>query len=453
MICQKNFDGGFMSAIEQIGNGEELGPVVKLPLKIAGILKALYPSWENWEEGMKKWGREEKYSHWPEISPFRSRWSQSPLKLKELVELLLMIDRELTKLYTYAHSRHDEDVGDDLAKGAYARITTLLHAFRQETAWVEPELLQLPEDQLKKMIEDPVLAPYRLHLEKIVRQKPHTLTAREEELMALCGNALDTSQKAFGALNNADLKFSPVLDSSGRERELTHGKYLLYLRDKDRKVREGAFKNLHETFLAHENTLCELINGQVQRHLLEVKARKFSSCLEASLFPHQIDTSVYTALIQAVRKHLPSLHHYVSVRNKLMGVDELHLFDLYAPIVKEVEMGMSYPEASEQIIASVEILGPSYQESLKGGLTSERWVDRYENIRKRSGAYSNGCYDSMPYILMNYHGTYNDVMTLTHEAGHSMHSLLSRKHQPYQYAQYSIFVAEVASTFHEELII
>lgn len=441
-----------MSAAEQIEPEELTRNREEIPVEDRWNVEALYPSWESWEEGMKQWGREQNDPHWPEITPFRSQWSQSPIKLREMIEMLLTIDRELTKLYTYAHLRHDEDVGNDAAKGAYSRIMSLLYSFRQETAWVEPEILQLSDEKLKQMIEDPALAPYRLHLEKIIRQKPHTLTAQEEELMALCGNALETAQKAFGALNNADLKFAPVADGKGKERELTHGKYQLYLRDKDRKVREGAFKNLHQAFSSHENTLCELINGQVQRHLLEMKARKFSSCLEAALFPHQIDTSVYKALIQAVRKHLPSLHHYVSVRKKLMRVEELHLYDLYAPLVNDVDMGMSYPEASEQIIDSVAILGESYQMSLKKGLTSDRWVDRYENIRKRSGAYSSGCYDSMPYILMNYHGSYNDVMTLTHEAGHSMHSLLSRTHQPYQYAQYSIFVAEVASTFHEELL-
>ncbi len=441
-----------MSATEQIESEERIRNRDEIPVEDRWNIEALYPSWESWEEGMKQWGREQNELHWPEITPFRGQWSKSPAKLKELIEMLLTIDRELTKLYTYAHLRHDEDVGNDTAKGAYSRIMSLLYIFRQETAWVEPEILQLPDEKLKKMIEDPELGTYRLHLEKIIRQKPHTLTSQEEELLALCGNALETAQKAFGALNNADLKFPYVMDSKGRKRELTHGNYQLYLRDKDRKVREEAFKNLHLVFSAHENTLCELINGQVQRHLLEMKARKFSSCLEAALFPHQIDISVYTALIQAVRRHLPSLHHYISVRKKLMGVAELHLYDLYVPLVNDVDMGMSYPEASEQIIDSIAILGESYQMSLREGLTSNRWVDRYENIRKRSGAYSSGCYDSMPYILMNYHGSYNDVMTLTHEAGHSMHSLLSRTHQPYQYAQYSIFVAEVASTFHEELL-
>lgn len=416
-------------------------------------VEALYPSWEAWQEGLDKWGREESSPHWPELNPFRKTWSQSPENLKKLIELCCEIDRNLSKLYTYAHLRHDEDVAGETAKKAHSRIMTLLYAFRQETAWIEPEMLQLPESQLNALIKSPVLQDYFFYLEKIVRLKKHTLSAPEEELLAMAGKALETSSQAFGAFNNADLKFPPVEDSSGTKRELTHGKYLLYLRDKDRKLREGAFKNLHSSFFAYENTLCELLSGQIQRHVLEMRARKYSSCVESALFPNQIDVKVYSALIEAVRSHLPALHRYMKLRKEIMKVDKLHLYDLHVPLVKEVEMGMPYEEATKVIIESVAILGEDYQRALNQGLTQDRWVDRYENARKRSGAYSSGCYDSMPYILMNYHGTFNDVMTLTHEAGHSMHSLLSRRNQPYQYSQYSIFVAEVASTFHEELLL
>ena len=416
-------------------------------------VEALYPSWEAWQEDLDKWGREESSPHWPELNPFRKSWSQSPENLKKLIELCCEIDRNLSKLYTYAHLRHDEDVAGETAKKAHSRIMTLLYAFRQETAWMEPEMLQLPEPQLNALIQSPVLQDYSFYLEKIVRLKKHTLSAPEEELMAMAGKALETSSQAFGAFNNADLKFPPVVDSSGTQRELTHGKYLLYLRDKDRKLREGAFKNLHRSFFAYENTLCELLSGQIQRHVLEMRARKYSSCVESALFPNQIDVKVYSALIEAVRAHLPALHRYMKLRKELMKVDKLHLYDLHVPLVKEVDMGMPYEEATKVIIESVAVLGEDYQRALNQGLTQDRWVDRYENARKRSGAYSSGCYDSMPYILMNYHGTFNDVMTLTHEAGHSMHSFLSRRGQPYQYSQYSIFVAEVASTFHEELLL
>ena len=416
-------------------------------------VEALYPSWEAWQLDLDKWGRESSSPHWPELNVFRTTWSQSPENLKQFIELCCEIDRNLSKLYTYAHLRHDEDVAEESAKKAYSRIRSLLYAFRQESAWFEPELLQRPDEQLNALLKSPVLENYSFYLEKIVRLKKHTLPVSEEELLAMAGKALETASQAFGAFNNADLKFPPVEDSQGTKKELTHGKYLLYLRDKDRSLREAAFKTLHRGFFAYENMLCELLNGQIQRHVLEMRARKYSSCVESALFPNQIDVKVYSALIAAVRAHLPSLHRYMKLRKEKMGVDKLHAYDLHVPLVKEVEMRMSYEDATKLIVESVTILGEDYQRALNQGLTQDRWVDRYENARKRSGAYSSGCYDSMPYILMNYHGAFNDAMTLTHEAGHSMHSLLSRRGQPYHYSQYSIFVAEVASTFHEELLL
>ncbi len=415
-------------------------------------VEAMYPSWEAWEEELKEWGREKDVPHWPEIGSFRAKWSGSVVEIRGLIELVLTIDRELSKLFTYAHLRHDEDVASEVPKTAYGRILSLFYAFRQETSWIEPELLQLSQEKLEQILSAAELKEFKIYLEKIVRMKPHTLSASEEELLAFSGNALEVARQAFSAFNNADLKFPPVVDSQGNTHELTHGTYQLYLRNQDRTLREGAFKNVHRAFSGYENTLCELLQGHVQRHVFEVKARKFSSCLEASLFPQQIETSVYTSLIQAVRKHLPALHRYVALRKRFLGVSEVHLYDLSVPLIKDVNMSMPYDEAAELIVESLSVMGKEYQEELKRGLTTDRWVDRYENTRKRSGAYSSGCYDSMPYILMNYHNTFNDVMTLTHEAGHSMHSLLSREHQPYQYSDYSIFVAEVASTFHEELL-
>lgn len=416
-------------------------------------VEALYPSWKEWEQELDQWGREGSTPHWPELAAFRTKWKESPQNLTSLLDLLFEIDRHLSKLYTYAHLRHDEDVAADEGKKAHSRMLTLLYAFRQESAWIEPELLQLPEKQLEEILKSDVLQKYAFHLEKIVRMKKHTLGVTEEELLAMAGIALGTPAQTFGAFNNADLKFPPVVDSQGKSRELTHGKYQLYLRDKDRTLREHAFKNMHAMFFQYENTLCELLGGQVQCHLLETRARKYGSCVEAALFPNQIDVEVYHSLIRAVRSHLPTLHRYMHLRKEAMGLDKLHLFDLHVPLVRQVEMGMTYDEATNAIVESVAVLGKDYQNALRRGLTVDRWVDRYENIRKRSGAYSSGCFDSMPYILMNYHGTFNDVMTLSHEAGHSMHSLLSRQNQPYWYSQYSIFVAEVASTFHQELLL
>ncbi|MGL5263258.1 MAG: oligoendopeptidase F [Candidatus Rhabdochlamydia sp.] len=415
-------------------------------------VEKLYGSWKEWESQIQLFAREKKTPHWPEIADFASEWQKSPEQLKGLIETCLEIERQLSKLYTYAHLRHDEDVAEEVAKIAMSRISTILYAFRQETAWIEPALLRAPQQMLNAFIADPILAPYRLYLEKIIRLKNHTLSQEQEELMALAGKSLETSSQAFGAFNNADLKFPEISDSKGNKHGLTHGKYLTFLKEKDRTLRENAFKTLHRGFLAYENTLSELLQGQVQKHVFERKARNYASCLEAALYVNEIDTQVYFSLIQSVHEHLPSLHRYISLRKKCLDLPSLHAYDLFVPLVKDVEMDVDYDTAVEWIVASLAPLGASYQEAVKKGLTHERWVDRYETPRKRSGAYSSGCYDSMPYILMNFQGTFNDMMTLTHEVGHSMHSYFSRLNQPYQYSQYGIFVAEVASTFHEELL-
>lgn len=425
----------------------------EIPVSDRWNVEALYSSFEVWEKDLKEWGREGQQPHWPEIAAFKGKLGGSAESLRKAIDLCIDLDRHLSKLYTYAHLRHDEDVADDAHKKAYTRITALLYEFRQETSWMEPEILAISDKKMGEFLHSEVLKDYRLHLERIIRLKAHTLSADMEELLAQAGVALGTSHKAFSAFNNADLKFPSVPDAGGVLRELTHGKYLFYMRDNDRTLRENAFKAVHKSFLSYENTVCELINGQVQKHVFDMRARKYNSCLEAALFPHEVDPKVYSSLIQSVRSRLGSMHRYMALRKQLLGYAELHLWDLHIPLVPEASLSMDYPAAEKLVIESVAPLGKEYQSILDKGLVSERWVDRYENARKRSGAYSSGCYDSNPYILMNYQGAFHDVMTLAHEAGHSMHSYMSRTHQPYQYSQYPIFLAEVASTFNEELLI
>lgn len=270
--------------------------------------------------------------------------------------------------------------------------------------------------------------------------------------MALAGQALQTSYKAFNALTDADFIFSPVLDDYGEEKPLTHGSYAIYLRDQDRVLRKNAFKAYHQKYFSYANTLCELLNGQIQSQWFEARARNYTSCLEAALFPRNIEVSVYKSLIEAVRQKLPVLHRYMKFRKKTLGLEELHLYDVYVPLTKAVDMRLDYDQAEDLVVECVKPLGSEYQEFLRKGLKEQRWVDRYENKNKRSGAYSSGCYDSMPYILMNYKTILRDVFTLAHEAGHSMHSLYSHKYQPYHLSDYPIFLAEVASTFNEDLL-
>ncbi len=416
-------------------------------------VEALYSQEQEWNNDFRRVCPEKEGERWPQLAKFKGRLGSGASQLAECLREVSEIDRKLSKLYTYAHLKHDEDIAATTYKDAYEKIIGYLHAFRLETSWIEPEIQEIADATMISFLEDPLLKDFRISLERIRRLRPHTLPEREERLLALSGRALGAAPKAFGALNNADLKFGSVVDSQGDSHELTHGTYNLFMRSRDRTLRENSYKALHSTFASFENTLCELISGQMQSQVFEARARNYESCLKAALFPHEIDTEVYHQLIESVRRGLPVLHKYMALRKKLLGYDELHMYDLHVPLVQEVDIKMDFAEAVELVINSVAPLGKKYQEDLANGLLKDRWVDRYENARKRSGAYSSGCYDSMPYVLMNYHGTFNDAMTLAHECGHSMHSLLSRRNQPYQYAQYPIFVAEVASTFNEELMI
>ncbi len=413
-------------------------------------VEALYASPEIWKKEYEAYQGRSETPRWPEIAREKMH---DPHVAASKFAVYFDLDRKLTKLYTYAHLRMDEDLGRDLFKKDYGLITGLLHDLSQEGSWIQPDLLALPQKDFEKLLLAPELKPYQFFLEKIARMRPHTLSAELEGLAALSGKALDAPSRAFGALSNADLVFSNAVDAKGEEHPLTNGSYLSHMRSTDRTLRESAFKNLHKGFESHANVLCELLQGQVQAHLYYARAHKFQSCLESALFPHHIEPSVYKNLIQTVRKSLPLMHRYVALRKKILKLSEIHIYDLMVPLVEEVGGSMSYEQAREAVIHSTALLGKKYQDDVRTGLTKDRWVDVYETPRKRSGAYSSGCYDSMPYILLNYQGTLNDVLTLAHETGHSMHSLLSRRHQSYMDAQYPIFVAEVASTFNEQLLL
>ncbi|MCB1106719.1 MAG: oligoendopeptidase F [Chlamydiia bacterium] len=414
---------------------------------------SLYPNLEAWEEDFCALTRGKSESgYWPQIASFQGKLGKSPQELSSLLSEANAIERRLYKLYTYAHLRHDEDVANELYKNVYDRISLLYFDFQNETSWVQPEILQLPDETFKEYLNNAQLKEHRIQLEKLSALKPYTLSSDKEHLLSLARKALETPSKAFSVLNNAELAFEPAKDGKGKEHELTHGSYGFFLQSKDRELRKTSVLNLHKKFNEFENTISELINGQVQNHVFEAKARGYPSALHAALTPHQIDIEVYHNLISTVRENLSTLHQYVSLRKKLLGYDTLHFYDLYVSLVPEFEKEYTYAEGAELVLEAVRPLGDEYHQVLERGLGPERWVDRYENARKRSGAYSSGCYDSIPYILMNFKGTLRDVFTLAHEAGHSVHSHYSNNGQPFQYANYSIFVAEVASTFNEELL-
>lgn len=411
-------------------------------------VEALYPSFTSWEEDFNKYNKNT--SSWKKLASFKGRLEEGAETFQEALELKLSLERALEKLYVYAHLRHDEEITDDINKNAYERIASLFSDFHKEIAWFEPELLSLSNELQEKYLAS--CPSFRFYLQKILRFAPHSLSADKEEMLAMAAKPFRSISKAFSALNNADIKFDKILDKDHKEYTLSHGLYQLYLRSHDRVLRKNAFVAMHKKFSELENTMAELIFGQIEKHIFHARVRNFPSALQSALFPHNISEDVYTTLIKTVKKGLPLLHRYIGMRKKALKLSEIHLYDVYVPLVKEINISMSYQEAEQATIDSVLPLGEEYQSLLRKGLKQEKWVDRFENQNKRSGAYSSGCYDSSPYILMNFRGTLRDVFTLAHEAGHSMHSLLSFRNQKYHDASYPIFVAEVASTFNEELL-
>lgn len=414
-------------------------------------LGSFFESDEIWEKEFEKLA-EEKSPYWPAIEAFKGRLERGTSELKGLLDVYFSLQRKIEALYTFAHLRHDEDLADDQAKVRYEKILSILHLFNHETAWIEPEILSFDEELAANSRSDKLLEPYHFYLEKIFRKKPHTLSLEQEELLALAQKPLSCAGKTFSALNNADFCFPEIKDQEGKPHELTHASYGLYLRHKDRSLRKAAYESLHGKFMEYQNTLAELFSSNIATKLFQAKARNYATTREAALFDNRIDQRVYDSLLESLGNNLSVLHRYINLRKQMLSYEQLHVYDLYLPLVEANERHYSYEEARDLVIDSVEILGKEYQEKLRKGLYEQAWVDRYENLNKRSGGYSSGCYDSHPYILLNYTGNLRDVFTLAHEAGHSMHSLLSREKQSYVYADYSIFVAEIASTFNEELL-
>ncbi|MBM3192284.1 MAG: oligoendopeptidase F, partial [Chlamydiae bacterium] len=408
-----------------------------------------YPSREAWT---KEYQRLSGKTSFERLQAYQGSLQKGVDELFACLELWMTLDRQLSKLYTYAHLKHDEDVAKEEPKQDYGSIRFLVSEFYQSISWIEPEILQIPQERLQKFLQDPKLEKYKVFLERIIRLQPYTLSAREEKLLSLASKALQAPSLIFSSYNNADAVFGEIEDSQGHKRPLSLGSYQLYLQSQDRKLRKNAFHRLHEEYKRHENSLTEMLQGQVQATLFRANARGYNTCLAASLFPKEIEVSVYTSLVKALRQRRSVLHDYIAWRKEVLKVDLVHGYDMSVAPIGEVNIRMTFDEAVELLLEAIKPLGCEYRETLEKGIKEQGWVDRYESVRKRSGAYSSGCYDSYPYILLNYQGTLSDVMTLAHEAGHSMHSYLSRKNQPYHYSDYTIFVAEVASTFNEELV-
>lgn len=423
-----------------------------LPPQNKWDLTSLFASDSEFETKLNHFLDKPSKERWSSLTALKGTLNQNASQIEKTLQLYYKLDEELTQLYTYSSLKHDEDLNHEKWKNFFQKINFLYQDFSQNTAWIEPELLALDQTTFENLLKNQKLSTYFFYLQTLLHKKEFTLSTEKEELLSLTSLALSTPQKTFSLLNNVDMTFGTIKDENGKEHSLTHSSYRFFQRSSDRTLRKNSFIQLHQQFLKFQNTFAELLMGHVQHHIVEVRAKGYQNCLMAALYPKNIPSKTYHNLIQTVRQNIKPLHDYVLVRKQLLQLDQIYSYDLQMPPTSSQSADIPYAQAVDWIVESVAPLGEEYQKVLKKGLTTDRWVDSYENLHKRSGAYSSGSYRSHPYILMNYKGTLSDVFTLAHEAGHSMHTYLSNQNQPYQYARYPIFVAEVASIFNESLL-
>ncbi len=422
-------------------------PRSAIPSQDTWDLSSLFASDDDWNSDLERYAKKmEGYTQ------FQGRLSQSAQTIADCLTFDLEVDRLGERLGTYAFLKTTEDQSNSLYQGMKAKFQNLAVKASQLASYIRPELLAIPSATLQKMSEEDCLEPYRLILQRIARYQPHTLSEKEERLLAMQGEMAQTASQVFRQLNDADLKFGIIETEPGQSVELTNATFASLLISPQREVRKKAFHQYYAEFADHENTLAATLAGSIHGDVYYAKARNYPSALEAALFPDCVPTSVYDNLISAVRGNLQAVHHYFDLRRRKMGLSDIHHYDTYVPILTKKQKHISWDDAVTMVMESLKPLGEEYCNTLYKGLRG-RWCDRYPNRGKQSGAFSCGTFDGDPYILMNYKPTVlNDVFTLTHEAGHSMHSYFSAKHQPFQYYNYTIFVAEVASTFNEQLL-
>ncbi len=386
----------------------------------------------------------------PEADKLKGKLSTAEA-VKEAFELEDRVSMQIERLYVYAHMHQDEDTTNPTYQALTQKAKKLSVDVSQALSFVTPEILSLSDEELEQLLEAPELQAYRFTLQEMKREKAHILTEAEEALLAQVGNLSQAPQTIFGMLNNADLKFPNIIDENGNEVELTHGRYVQFLESPHREVRERAFKAMYSTYARQKNTIAATLTANVNKNMFYSRVRKYPSVLEMSLYGDNIPKDVYTNLIDTIHESLPIMHRYMELRKKLLGVDELHMYDLFAPLVEEFNMDITYEQAKQIVADGLKPLGEDYLNSLNKGY-NEGWIDVYENEGKRTGAYSWGAYGTHPYVLLNHKDNLNSMFTLAHEMGHALHSYYSDNALSYRDAQYTIFLAEVASTTNEALL-
>ncbi|HMO93796.1 MAG TPA: oligoendopeptidase F [Pirellulaceae bacterium] len=419
----------------------------EVPLNHTWDLSGLFASEQEWEESLQLYeGQIAGYAK------FKGRLGEGAALLAECLAFDSQLDQLAERLGSYAFLRTSEDQANSHYQRMVGRFQAIATRAGEASSYMRPEILAMPQEQLERYLESAELKHYRLLLERLVRYKPHTLSNDEERLLAMQAEMSDATNKIFRQLLDADMKFGLVTDENGCQIELSSATLMQLMISPSREVRKTAFHQFYQQFSAHQNTLAATLNGSVQRDVYYARVRNYSSALSKALFADDVPIDVYENLIGAVRANLPTLHRYYELRRDKMGLPDIHHYDTYVPIISDIKSNHSWEDAVGIVFESLAVLGPEYCNTLKKGLLA-RWCDRYPNEGKQSGAFSAGGYTGDPYILMNYKPTVlNDLFTLTHEAGHSMHTYLSAQHQPYEYYNYTIFVAEVASTFNEQLL-
>jgi len=389
---------------------------------------------------------------YPKIADWKGRLGKSAKSLAACLEFEKSLDLKIERLFHFASLQLSEDSANPDYLARMGQMQNLLTKIGEAASFLSPEIQAIPDDTFGQFLNDPSLAEWKIALEKVRRLKPHVLSEREERLLALGSAALDGYDETFSQLTDVDMKFGVLLDDKGEEKPLTQSSFSSFLVKRDHSLRKRAFHQFYEEFQDHQFTLASSLAYSVKADVFRARARNYSSALEASLFRDDVPAAVYDGLISAVRNNVASLFRYYELRRRVLGLDELHHYDTYVPLVSEIESSISFDEAIETILQAFEPLGPEYTAVLSEGLRG-RWCDRYETKGKRSGAFSSGSFGAPPYILMNYKSdVFSDVYTLAHEAGHSMHTWFSQRTQLYQDYNYPIFLAEVASTFNEELL-
>ena len=409
-------------------------------------LSTIFESDQKWEEELALLTEDTK-----QAASLEGHLLDSAESLLDITERYLDLSRRLEKLYVYAHMKNDQDTRVAKYQEYYAKAMTLYSQLDQVFSFYEPEFMAITEDQYQNFLaEEPKLQPYKHFFDKLLQNKDHVLSQREEELLAGAGEIFGAASETFAILDNADIVFPFVKDEDGNEVQLSHGVYMRLVESKNREVRRGAYEALYATYEQYQHTYAKTLQTNVKVQNYRAKVRNYKSAREAALAANFVPESVYDNLVSAVSKHLPLLHRYLALRSKILGIPDLKMYDVYTPL-SSVEYSFTYEEALKKAEESLAVLGEDYLSRVKRAF-SERWIDVYENQGKRSGAYSGGSYDTNAFILLNWQDNLDNLFTLVHETGHSMHSSYTRETQPYVYGDYSIFLAEIASTTNENIL-